>query len=384
MPEETRIDDKLIIDSVESLLANEYDKHEEFNKFFDGEGLIEFSSLDKEQDAYEFRTSQILFFVERDSYYNEQDIWENKSVNKRHKLALEALKKQDQIPLFKELVDAVSRRRIAPFIGAGMSYACEYPLWGDALEDIKTKVDGVDDDAFAAAMKEYDYLAAAQLLWEKDDTQLKNYIRTKFSDGRLPDGDVSGPIMHLPHFCHGCVITTNFDPVIEVAFKKVRNEQFEGYMHGVQAGNKFVPKLIKGDRCILKLHGDAEDHDSYVFTKSQYTDAYGDGDFDFTKPLPRALRQIFVSHSMLFLGCSLETDRTLELFKHVCEQNEFEIPSHFAILPEPNGSGETKTQKESRLLNLNIRPIWFPDSEFHLVDGYLRLLIDASSKRIRV
>jgi hypothetical protein len=81
-------------------------------------------------------------------------------------------------------------------------------------------------------------------------------------------------------------------------------------MHGMQQGNKFVPKLIKGDRCILKLHGDAEDHDTYVFTADQYDQAYG-SPVDFKKPLPRALRQIFVSHSLLFLGCSLERDWTL-------------------------------------------------------------------------
>ena len=261
-----------------------------------------------------------------------------------HKQALTAIAGYDQLPLVKELVDAIIRRRIAPFIGAGMSFACGYPLWGAALEVLKQKVEGVDDALFAKALREYDYLEAAQLLWDKDDTQLKNFIRTKFSDGRLPAGDVSGPILHVPHFCHGCVITTNFDPVIEAAFKKCGREPFDGYMHGVQAGNKFVPKLIKGDRCILKLHGDAEDHDSYIFTKRQYADGYGDP-FDFTKPLPRALRQIFVSHSLFFLGCSLESDKTLELFTHVCDQGDFEIPNHFAILPEPNGGGGNQTTK---------------------------------------
>ena len=378
-----RIDDKQLIDQVESLLKNEFDAHDEFNQALNGADPVTIPSLDHDHDGYQFETSELLFFADRDAYYNEREIWDNASIADAHKDSIDAIKKYDQLPIFKELVDAIVRRRVAPFIGAGMSFACGYPMWGAALSELKGRVEGVDEAAFQKALDEYDYLEAAQLLWDKDDTQLKNFIRTKFSDGRLPDGNVTGPVLRLPHICHGCVITTNFDHVIETAFKKSGREPFEGYMHGVQAGNKFVPKLIKGDRCILKLHGDAEDHDSYIFTKKQYDDAYGDP-FDFTNPLPRALRQIFVSHSLLFLGCSLETDKTLELFTHVCEQGDFEIPNHFAILPEPSGGGETKAQIETRLLKLKIHPIWFPNGDFHLVEAYLSLLIDASTKRIRV
>jgi hypothetical protein len=380
MAEKIRLDDNQLIKSVESHLNNEFKSYENFNEAFDGPDPILIPSLDKYQDPHQFQASELLFYTDREAYFNELQFWESARVSEEHNEALDVLKSQDQLPLFKELAEAVTRRRIAPFIGAGLSYMCDYPTWGNALLEIKARIDGVDDVSFSDAMSRFDYLSAAQLLWDKDETQLKNYIRTKFSDGRLPDGKVKGPVTWLPRFCFGCVITTNFDPVIETVFEK----RFEGYMHGVQAANKFVPKLIKGERCILKLHGDAEDLDSYVFTKNQYLNAYGEP-FDFKKPLPKALRQIFVSHSMLFIGCSLETDKTLELFTHVIERSDFEIPTHFAFLPLPGSAcKETKAQKENRLLKLHIHPIWFPEKEFRLVDGYLRLLIDISSGRIRV
>jgi hypothetical protein len=89
-----------------------------------------------------------------------------------------------------------------------------------------------------------------------------------------------------------------------------------------------------------------------------------------------------VSHSLLFLGCSLEQDRTLELFKKVVDVQEFEIPDHFALLPEPS-SGKKKNQKEGRLLELKIRPIWYPDKEHRFVERFLSLAIDIAEGRIK-
>jgi hypothetical protein len=374
------IDNKQVIKSVESFLNNERQRNADFNETFDGTDLVKIYSLDSEIEVYEFPASELLFFADRDAYYYELNYWENGNAVAEHKEAIECLKTRNQVSIFKELADAVNRRRIAPFVGAGMSFACQYPTWKDALVQLKGRIEGVDSGAFDLAMASYDYLQAAQILWDADSTQLENYIRTTFSDGILTDGKAIGPVLHLPKICHGCVITTNFDAVLEAVYER----RFEGYMHGIQAGNKFVPKLLKGDRCILKLHGDAEDRDSYVFTKKQYSLAYGDP-LDFTKQLPKALRQIFVSHSLLFLGCGLEKDRTLDLFTEVMSKSEFEIPNHFAILPEPAaGSGESKTQKENRLLKLKINPIWYPNGKFELVEQLIKLLVDVSSGRIKV
>lgn len=46
-------------------------------------------------------------------------------------------------------------------------------------------------------------------------------------------------------------------------------------MHGTQT--QFAAKLIKGERCILKLHGHFNSAETYIFSKAQYDAAYGDG-----------------------------------------------------------------------------------------------------------
>ncbi len=182
----------------------------------------------------------------------------------------------------------------------------------------------------------------------------------------------------LPFITDGCIITTNFDDAIEQVFKK-KNIAFDGYMHGTQQHN-FFSRLVRGQRCLMKLHGDADDQSSYILAQSQYNEAYGKP-FNFKLPLPKALRQLYISNSLLFLGCSLENDMTLSLFHHVKQENDYEIPEHYAILPEPD-SITVKKEKESRLLALNIQPIWYPDNKHEFVESLLLLAIDMAENRI--
>ena len=357
-------------------LLEEYESHSEFNKEFNVSKPLRFSSLMDENISYGYESSWVLFSCERSVYYEELDAWNSFQNESKHLPLKDLIKSNDQRSLLHELVVAAKRRRIAPFVGAGMSLDCEFPLWGKALTEILSRMDDFDDSEVKEAIKEYDYLKAAQLLWEQDDTQLRNYIRGKFAEGEIPDGEVKGAVTKLPGFCAGCVITTNFDPVLEKVFKS-----FEGKMHGL-VPDKFAQKLIEGDSCLLKLHGHFKDEDTYVFTQEQYDKAYGDP-LDFKRALPRALRQVFISHSLLFLGCSLDQDKTLELFQTVVDEKAFDIPNHFAILPEPK-SGETKAQKETRLLKLKIRPIWYPNGKHEFVGLYLDLLADAVAGRVSV
>jgi hypothetical protein len=369
---------KEIVDQVEELLQATYEEKKEFNDALNGATPISVPSLIVGQGPHQLEASEILFWTDRDAYNDEFASWEPKRTLEVHQQSITQLKTNGQVPVLHDLVDAIRRNRVAPFIGAGFSRPCDFPLWGAALHEIFAKITGVDASAFKAKMDAYEYLGAAQLLWEKDDAQVKSYIRTRFADGMIPTGGVQGPIKLLPRFSRGCVITTNFDRLIEIT---IGSGQIDGYMHGTQAGHMFVPRLLKGDRCILKLHGDAANYNTYVFTEKQYSDSYGTT-LDFSKPLPRALRQIFVSHSLLFLGCSMEQDRTLELFQKVCDDKQFEIPDHFAILPLPTDNS-VKQAKESRLLKLNVRTLWYPpDNNHELLEKYLALAVDMAEGRI--
>ncbi|BCS54580.1 SIR2 family protein [Geobacter sp. SVR] len=366
-------DNRDLINRVEQILKAAYDENAELHLALNGDSPLQIESLNPDREPYSIEKSEALFWAERDTYYEELDF----CLLKHHESAIQYLKANDLVPTFHDLVDAIKRNRVVPFIGAGMSLPSGFPLWGKALRQILDRMEGIDIAAVTAEIDSFKYLNAAQLLWDHDSTQVKHYIRNKFAQRQIPREGVKGPITLLDKISSGCLITTNFDSAIETV---IGRGHLEGYMHGLQQGNKFVPRLIKGDRCILKLHGDAEDHETYIFTQEQYTNGYGDP-FDFSKPLPKALRQIFVGQSLLFLGCSLEQDKTLELFADVLRESKFEVPDHFAILPEPNG-GETKGHKENRLIELKIRPIWYPGDDHEFVERYLKLAIDISGGRL--
>lgn len=363
--------EKQLLDRAEEILTNAYNANEAFNKFVDGEEPISFNSPKDHLVEYRFEKSRILYWLDREAYDNERQQWASDSKIGEHQEAIDLLKGTQQLEHFNEIVDAIKRKRIAPFVGAGLSAPCQKPLWGEALQKLQQKIPDVNAAEFEAAMQGRDYLKAAQILYDHSPEICNNFIRTTF-DIRNP---VVGPVTRLPKICSGCIITTNFDNAIEKTFED-DHQPLDGYMHGTQQ-NKFAAKLIKGDRCILKLHGNVEDSKTYIFTQKQYDEAYGGGSCDFGKPLPRALRQIFVSHSLLFLGCSLEHDRILELFQTVVQANDYDIPNHYALLPVPKLAQE-KREKEERLLKLKIHPIWYPMKQHEFVEKILRLAADMS------
>ncbi|MND48088.1 hypothetical protein D3C76_510410 [compost metagenome] len=349
-------ENKPIIDKVEEVLQAAYSSNREFNAVLDDAELLAFKGLKDPDHEYGYPISEVLYWADRDAYFDELDHWEGRQQIDQHEVATAFIKDSDQQAVFLDLVDAIRIGRIAPFVGAGLSKACGYPMWGDALRKIAQKLDGLEVQDIEPLMVQYDYLQAAQVLHDAAAEQVRHFIKTEFRQR----GAIHGPVRLLPELSNGCIVTTNFDTVIEDLFRD-RGQPLDGYMHGTQAGNNFVQRLLRGERCILKLHGDAGQANTHVFTQAQYQEAYGGAGsepFAFQNQLPRALRQIFISHSLLFLGCSLEQDKTLDLFKSVVDEAAFEIPDHFALLNE-SATPQERARKEARLLQLKIRPLWY-------------------------
>lgn len=376
-------ENKLIVDKVEDALQAAYSSNQEFNAVLDEAEPLVFKSLRDPEHEYLVKVSDALYWVERDSYLDELDHWEGQRQIDQHETATTFIKQSDQEAVFLDMVDAIRIGRIAPFVGAGLSKACGYPMWGEALRKIAQKLDGVAVQDIEPLMAQYDYLQAAQVLHDAAADHVRHFIKTEF---RQRAGAIIGTVLLLPELAQGCIVTTNFDSVIEDLFQQ-HGHALDGYMYGMQPGNAFVQRLLRGERCILTLHGDARQENTYVFTQAQYQSAYGDP-LSFQNQLPRALRQIFISHSLLFLGCSLEQDKTLDLFKTVVDEAAFEIPDHFALLNKPSTPQE-RAQKEARLLKLKIRPLWYESPisddgkpDHSLLEHILKLAIAVSRRQV--
>jgi hypothetical protein len=367
-----------------------------FHEALNSDGSVQIEGIHpdpKLRNKYLIEKSDILFWSDPTAYLDELERWEGLVSVERNAEIKEYLLDTDQKNSFSNLVSAIRRNRVAPFIGAGFSKSSGYPLWAEAIEKLIRRLEGVSTSEERARLpalaylhdvrilvKNRDFFGAVELLYEKGQDQLVRFIRNEF-DG-ADTCELKGPLKLLPSLSDGCIVTTNFDGLIEKMYSR-SNRPIEGYMHGIQSQNQFASRLIQGDRCILKLHGHFNSSESLIFSKSQYDDAYGNSGIDYTKPLAKVLRQIFVSHSLLFLGCSLELDRTLELFKNVVDSREFDIPDHFALLPNISDHSK-KLTKESLLSAARIRPIWYSVSgegeDAHAqLETLLRFAIDCSS-----
>lgn len=372
---DTEKQQKHMISEAIRLLGDQYETNNDFNEFFDGEEPLDIASPRQDVDAYQYERSKVLFWVDREAYDDERAAWENDTYQAKHKEVIELIRASGLITPFQDLLDAVERGRVVPFIGAGMSKPMGMPLWAEALKQLLARLPAADGAAITALIDAGQYVAAAQALVNYDAVQATNFIRTIY---RVQKIKLDGPMLLVPRFANGCIVTTNFDDAIEQTYRRDKVE-FNAYMHGTQEHN-FFPRLVRGDRCLLKLHGDADNPATHILTQAQYADAYG-YPFDFHKPLPKALRQIFVSQSLLFLGCSLDNDWTLELFDQARAADEYVIPNHYVILPAPVDA-RAKQKKETRLLTLNIQPLWYPADQHEFVGKYLQLIVDVAERRI--
>jgi len=77
-----------------------------------------------------------------------------------------------------------------------------------------------------------------------------------------------------------------------------------------------------------------------------FWEAYGNGTLDLSKPVPKVLRYHFKTSSLLFLGCGLNRDRTMEVFQAVkIQMGDKDRPQHFSL--------ESMPISEAELINRN-------------------------------
>jgi hypothetical protein len=366
--------------NVEDLLAD----NDKFHEALKGPSPIQFRGITSD---YSIEPHEALLWKDPIAYMVEYAAWDGLAEEERHQRAVDYLKSSNQLAIFRDLVESIRRGRIAPFVGAGSSFCLGLPLWCDALAKLAQEIEDATPakkpacDAARTEIAAGNLMKAGAILYSADKTAVDQFVLTNYAT--KPDltlADVSGLALLLPDLSDGCIVTTNYDNLIEKVFV-FKGKPIEGYMHGTQEHN-FAVNLIKGDLCILKLHGDAKNSTTYILSDQQYKRAYG-APFDYSKPLAKALRQIYVSHTLLFLGCGLDQDKTLELFTDVKLSKAFDVPQHFAIV-ERSTTTQLTAQKQKRLGLLNIRTLWFDRGDFSMIESLLQLALAAANKRIRV
>ena len=281
--------------------------------------------------------------------------------------------------VMRSLADLLARDSIIPFVGAGLSVESGRPLWGDYLRSLAQDCSAAARIKVEEEIAKFAYEEAAQSIADDRADLLTRRLANDFRE--YDPAQVSGAVTMLPELFPRAAITTNFDNILEVSYRKL-SRGFERTAYGT-THNEVIRDLLGSESCLWKLHGDHREKATHVFTRSQYDSAYGStGTPDYNQKLPCFLRQIYVSRNLLFLGCRLVEDRTLKLFADVKTQG-FSLPQHFAFLEAPKDDAERSARTDS-LEKLGISALWYPHGRHELVREFVELLVALKTKETKL
>lgn len=279
--------------------------------------------------------------------------------------------------VYNELLDLLRRQNVTPVIGAGLS-SWAYPLWNKMLQT-QAKHYGLASEV-AVLLEDGQYEEVASILEDElTPNGFSNLLRQIFRVSAIKEHSVECPeyLYDIPRLFRGPILTTNFDRVIEYLFESnsiicpdvvLPSDDMQG--------NKVKYALHNNAPILIKMHGDIGDPSNLILTKESYDEVYGQdtANPDLELPMPDFLQKVLRRNPILFLGCSLGTDRTCNVIKKCaenCRQFAFlELPEETKNPEnqvEPHLRGESnrlieklRERKKQLIGDLNIQPIWYP------------------------
>lgn len=265
---------------------------------------------------------------------------------------------------------------LIPFVGAGLSVFCGYLGWKQVLKKLTEFVFENDIKSEIYKMIESgELLQAAQAIYD-------NYPRMMIELRKIIDYDkiencdpgdwYTSAAYTLPYlFDKSIVMTTNFDRVLEEVYDRC-------HVKFGKIVSPYEPDILAQIRqtnphCLFKLHGDigpdTYDIGRLVFTQEQYDAAY-----NFDGSLMKELSLWFQNKRLLFLGCSLMQDKTMDVLQQVTEKNPG--LDHYAILAcEPSEIG----RRSRELGKQRISAIYYPDGRHEAVRVILERLLEETA-----
>jgi len=269
---------------------------------------------------------------------------------------------------FEQLEQRVARKKVIPFVGAGVSASYRFPTWAGYLEKLAAEA-GFPRDRLVERLTAGQFEEAADdLLYILNENGFSEAFRRHFT--RTPNAKNGGLVDYILMLAVDGLVTTNFDSLLESS----PLSKFTRILMGTSPDG-FTALVRRGDRVLLKLHGDIVSPRARILTKKEYDDAYGNGNVDESRPLPRILKETYLENTFLFVGCSLGTDRTMQLFAQVAGGSEPRDAEHFAILESPLEGAAKFPAREQFLSARNIYPIWYPYGQHEYVRRILKLLV---------
>lgn len=248
---------------------------------------------------------------------------------------------------FFDLVDAIRKDAVVPFVGSGMSNPTGFPLWGAFLK-LLCGLSHLPEEELESILQTGDFEQAASAIQAKMtkrlfDEQIEHTFRIR------EISQIRGAVRYLPHIFKKDAITLNYDNILELVFQD--NEvTFNQVLAGGDIPN-FRRLSTNGERCLIKFHGDRARPETRVLTAEEYERVYVKDE-----RVRESLIELFRNSRLLFLGCSLTIDRTMNVFKEIADRDP-DTPRHIAFLKYSDDG--TRVARENFLTERSIFPIWY-------------------------
>ena len=265
---------------------------------------------------------------------------------------------------FEQLEKCIIACTVVPFVGAGLSVEGGFPSWKAHLKQ-QGRTSGIDAAHIDSLLDNGQY---EEVIEEIEKKGYRDAFIQEIKDVFSKTGRLTDTTLRLTELFTDTIITTNYDHLIEQAF----DTGAENNIQLIDISNiGEVPDQNK--ITVVKLHGDINKPAQCILGKNQYDDAYGNGTLDLSKPIPKLLSYHYRTSNLLFLGCSLNHDRTMQVFQAVKDViGDIDRPQHFSLESMPENEDEL-TKRNAYLLSFGITPIWFPNRSYDYIEQILRL-----------
>src|SRR4029450_8093198 len=183
---------------------------------------------------------------------------------------------------------------------------------------------------------------------------------------------ITAALRLIPELANGPVVTTNFDHVLERSFREAKKE-FRHVLWGTSAA-AMVEAFHRNHRYLFKIHGDVDHPDQRILTREEYDRHYGATGKPESKTLPlhRVIEIAMSNRPMLFLGCSLKSDRIVGFLEEF--YSEYQRLMHYAIIWRPVDE-EKFRERGQELTRLGLVPIWYPSGDHDSIGTILETVL---------
>jgi hypothetical protein len=222
------------------------------------------------------------------------------------------------------------------FVGSGVSMHLGLPSWSQLVKKTAKMLE-YDPEVFCSLGGPLNLMEYFLLESDQNSARLAKWMRSNWENSevksRIESSKIYRRLLQLPI---DEIYTTNYDHVLELAWKIVKGKDVNRVVYG-----KDLLRLKRKCPTVIKFHGDYDFPKTMVLGESNYFDR-----LDFEHPLDVKLKSDLLTKSVLFIGYSLSdinlrylTYKVNNFFKDA-QQIDKEKRESYIFLSRPNDIDE--------------------------------------------